>query len=245
MLTVSPLAQETIDQYNNEGWCLLGRVMDDDTIGRLREEEAKFRNRPLHYDDPNPAPPTLFRSQMTAYSAPVRDFGLHGAHLPLLQQIPGPDLAWIYTQFVTKFPDANLGKSGFPWHQDNGYAKVLPENNMTLWIPLDDVDLYNGCVWVVPGSHRGGILPHGQKSADSWHLEVAVEGDGVPAILKAGEAVAFTGLTLHRSKLNHSDKPRRTFFMQYVDANETIGNDDLPVVDKPITPAVHGVSQSE
>jgi hypothetical protein len=74
----TPLSQATIDQYNQEGWCLLGRVMDDETIEKLRAEEAKFRNRPLHYDDPNPNPPTLFRSQMTAYSAPVRDFGLNG-----------------------------------------------------------------------------------------------------------------------------------------------------------------------
>jgi len=39
----------------------------------------------------------------------------------------------------------------------------------------------------------------------------------MPAILKAGEAVAFTGLTLHRSKLNHTDQPRRAFFFEYCD----------------------------
>jgi hypothetical protein len=139
MIEATPLTEAAIAQYNEEGWCLLGRVMDDETIETLRAEEAKFRNRPLHYDDPNPNPPTLFRSQMTAYSAPVRDFGLHGPHIPLVQQVLGQNLAWIYTQFVTKFPDANLGKSEFPWHQDNGYAKVLPENNMTIWIALDDV----------------------------------------------------------------------------------------------------------
>jgi ectoine hydroxylase-related dioxygenase (phytanoyl-CoA dioxygenase family) len=177
---------------------------------------------------------------MTAYSAPVRDFGLNGPHIPLVQQVLGPNLAWIYTQFVTKFPDADLGKSEFPWHQDNGYSKVLPENNMTIWIPLDDVDVHNGCVWLVPRSHLNGILPHGRKSADSWHLEVPVDGDGIPAILKAGEAVAFTGLTLHRSKLNHSDKARRAFFMQYVDANGTSGDNNVPIVDKPMVYVVSG-----
>jgi len=125
---------------------MLGKLMDDETIARLREEELKFRARPLHYDDPKPNPPTLFRSQMSAYSEPVRNFGLNGPHLPLVEQVLGQNLAWIYTQFVTKFPDANLGKSEFPWHQDNGYSKVLPENNMTIWIPLDDVNEENGCV---------------------------------------------------------------------------------------------------
>jgi hypothetical protein len=43
-------------------------------------------------------------------------------------------------------------------------------------------------------------------------LKVTVEGEGVPAILRAGEAVVFTGLTLHRSKFNRTDKPRRALF---------------------------------
>ena len=67
-----------------------------------------------------------------------------------------------------------------------------------------------------------------------------LEGDGIPLILKAGEGVAFTGLTLHRSKLNLTDAPRRAFFMQYVDANGTVGNDNVPVVDKPMTYVVSG-----
>jgi ectoine hydroxylase-related dioxygenase (phytanoyl-CoA dioxygenase family) len=67
-----------------------------------------------------------------------------------------------------------------------------------------------------------------------------VDGDGIPAILKAGEAVAFTGLTLHRSKLNHSDKARRAFFMQYVDANGTSGDNNVPIVDKPMVYVVSG-----
>lgn len=240
MLKPTPLTPDQIKQYNEEGWCFLGKVMDDATIEALQAEELKFRNRPLYYDNPTPNPPTLFRSQMSAYSAPVREFGMNGPHLPLVEQVLGPNLSWIYTQFVTKFPDANLGKSEFPWHQDNGYAIIEPANNMTIWIPLDDVNERNGCVWVSPRSHLGGVLPHQKKSADNWHLEVKVEGDGVPAILKAGEGVAFTGLTLHRSKLNHTDKPRRAFFMQYVDANGTCGEERTPIVDKPLSYVVRG-----
>jgi phytanoyl-CoA hydroxylase len=95
---------------------------------------------------------------------------------------------------------------------------IEPATNLTVWVALDDVDESNGCVWVLPGSHKGGLLDHSQKSADNWHLTVPVEGDGIPAILQAGEAVAFSGLTLHRSKLNHTDRPRRGFFMEYSDA---------------------------
>ena len=81
MLTPTPLTQDQIKQYNEEGWCLLGKVMSDETIETLRGEELKFRDRPLYHDDPRPNPPTLFRSQMSAYSAPVREYGMNGPHL--------------------------------------------------------------------------------------------------------------------------------------------------------------------
>ena len=111
-----------------------------------------------------------------------------------------------------------------------------PATNVTIWFALDDVDERNGCVWVQPGSHRHGLLDHKTRSADSWHLTVPVEGDGIPARLKAGEAVAFTGLTLHRSKLNHTDRPRRAFFIEYADAAAKYfraGETPRPVIDSP------------
>lgn len=66
-----------------------------------------------------------------------------------------------------------------------------------------------------------------------WRMEVKVEGDGVPAIMRAGEAIAFTGLTLHRSKLNLTDKPRRAFFMEYCTAPAHFSKDGAPVFHSP------------
>ena len=60
-----------------------------------------------------------------------------------------------------------------------------------------------------------------------------VEGDGVPAILRAGEAVVFTGLTLHRSKFNRTDKPRRALFLEYADLRGTVGVGGPSVVQMP------------
>ena len=90
-----------------------------------------------------------------------------------------------------------------------------------------------------------GLLDHKRKSEDSWHLAVPVEGDGIPAILKAGEAVAFTGLTLHRSKLNHTQTPRRAFFMEYAAAFAKYsrnGEPGRPVVDNSNTWIVSGAA---
>ena len=42
----------------------------------------------------------------------------------------------------------------FPWHQDNGYTFIEPQQYLTLWIPLVDVDEENGCPWIAPGMHK-------------------------------------------------------------------------------------------
>ena len=73
-------------------------------------------------------------------------------------------------------------------------------------------------MWVILGSHRRGLLPHRVAGLDNWYLEVDVEGEGDPAELKAGEAIMFSGLTLHRSLLNRSGSPRRSFFVESADA---------------------------
>ena len=206
------LSDEQLAHYQDQGYVLLGRVMDDATIDMLRHEEKRLR--PANIGEQL----TLFTSQVCNYSEPVREFCTRGPHLSLVEQLVGPNLVFWFNQFVTKFPDANSGKSEFPWHQDNGYAAVEPATNVTIWFALDDTDEHNGCVWVLPESHRQGLLEHKAVSTESWQLTLPVTGDGVPARLKAGEAIAFTGLTLHRSKLNYSDRSRRGFFTEYADA---------------------------
>ncbi len=209
------LSDSQVRQFRDEGYTLLGRVLSDSDLDDLRREEARFReNAKIPESQKNQ---TLFFNQVCPYSEAVRRIGTTGAHLDAMKQLIGSNLMLWFTQFVTKMPDGNSGKSEFPWHQDNGYVAIEPATNVTLWIALDDVNTENGCVWVLPRSHLKGLLDHKKKSADSWFLELKVEGDGTPAIMKAGEAVAFTGLTLHRSKLNHSEKVRRAFFFEYCD----------------------------
>jgi len=214
-LPVTHLPAQAIAQYRDDGWCLLGRIIDDATIAAIRSEEQRFRGFEMEYDQDVPGAKTLFRSQVHPFSAIVREVVTNGPHLSMIQDLLGPDLVFTYTQFVTKFPDGDSRRSDFPWHQDHGYGGVPTADQTTVWVALDDVDERNGCVYVMPGSHRQGLLPHTKVREDSWHMEVPVAGDGIPALLKAGEAVAFTGLTLHRSLLNHTDRPRRGFFMQY------------------------------
>ena len=216
------------ETFHCDGWCRLGRVIDDAMLDALRREEARFR-----HAEPVVANTTIFRSQLADHSKIVRAAIRAPDLVAIAQRLIGPNVAHWFNQFVTKFSDGGTSRSHFPWHQDNGYAAILPATNVTIWIALDDVDERNGCVWILPRSHLDGLRPHGRASGDSWLLAVAVEGDGVPAPLRAGEAVAFSGLTLHRSKTNDTAAPRRAFFIEYVDAAASYRVDDRPV--KPVT----------
>ncbi len=95
----------------------------------------------------------------------------------------GPDVRLYWDQSVYKKSDK---PQEFPWHQDNGYTFIEPQQYLTFWIPLVDVDVENGCPWIAPGLHKLGTLDHwvtpiGLKCLDE------VE-DAVPAPAKRGDA---------------------------------------------------------
>ena len=101
----------------------------------------------------------------------------------------------------------------FPWHQDNGYTFVEPQQYLTLWIPLVDVDETNGCPWIAPGLHRLGTLDHWQAEAGRVCLEQAEDAVAAPA--KAGDIVVFSSLAPHRTGPNLSDAVRKAYILQY------------------------------
>jgi len=215
-------------EYRERGFTRLGRILDEATLEAIRREEERLR---LLLFGPVPSGPrTVFMSQVCHISEPARLLCTGGPQIDAGVRLVGPDLCLWYNQFVTKLPDAGTQSSAFPWHQDNGYVPPEPQDNMTVWVALDDVDEQNGCIYVKPGSHRLGLLPHRRFSADVWHLQVDAPGPEEAVPMRAGEAIAFTGLTVHCSKLNLTDKPRRAFFMEYSRADAYLPSLGVPVI---------------
>ena len=92
-----------------------------------------------------------------------------------------------------------------PWHQDSGYFGTVSETSLipTAWIPLVPVDETNGCLQVVAGSHRLGVVDHRTEAREGRFLEVLDElvDDSriVTCPMEPGDALVFHNLTLHRS----------------------------------------------
>ncbi len=128
----------------------------------------------------------------------------------LCADLVGPDVRLYWDQAVYKKPHA---ESSFPWHQDNGYAFVEPQQYLTCWIALTDADEDNGCPWVVPGIHRRGTLAH-------WTTEVGLvcledPPDTVPVPVRRGGIVVFSSLTPHCTGPNVTDQVRKAYIVQY------------------------------
>ena len=119
------------------------------------------------------------------------------------------------------------GKPGQSWHQDEDYIPTRDRSLIGAWIALDDATTENGCLWIIPGSHKPGILWdqqwHGDKRFDCMLESVGFpydDADSVPVEVKAGSVVFFNGYTLHRSFPNRAQTGyRRALVNHYMSAH--------------------------
>ena len=107
------------------------------------------------------------------------------------------------------------GEKQFPWHQDDGYTPVTPSPYLTLWIALNDATIENGCIWVRPGSHKGGLAPHEPTSLGLACHALDDPDQGIPVPIPAGSVIAFWSLTMHKSTANVSKNTRKAYIVQY------------------------------
>jgi hypothetical protein len=228
----SRLDPSEVEQYRSRGYVVLGPVLAPDEIDALRAEEERFRL-PVGYGAANNQNLRV-NIQLCHRSLPIRRFCTTGPHIQLLQQLTGPDLCLTHQQFVTKLPDSGEERSDIPWHQDNGYGRLEPMTDVTIWVPLVDTDEQNGCLRVIAGSHEAGLLEHDAAGVNPVLREAAHEGDDVALHLRAGEGVAFSGLTLHASGPNLSGEVRPAFYVRYCDPRATMeGETSRPVLEDP------------
>ena len=107
-----------------------------------------------------------------------------------------------------------------PYHQDQPLGfHVDPPDMVTCWAPMDRATVENGCLWVLPGTHRAGVIPR-----EKW---LEYEGEAVagklsrerPLELEIGDCSFHHGLLLHSSRANSSPERRRGYATHYVSSH--------------------------
>jgi len=158
-----------------------------------------------------------FTTHLVLESALLRDFTQAPLLTDVCADLLGPDVRLYWDQAVYKKQGT---EAPFPWHQDNGYAFVEPQQYLTCWVALTDATEDNGCPWVVPGLHTRGTLAHEYSDIGLVCLRDPVEAVAVPA--RAGSIVMFSSLTPHSTGPNRTDDVRKAYIVQYAPAGAAV-----------------------
>ena len=163
----------------------------------------------------------------------IFDLLSHPRLLEAIESLVGPEI--IGSSVYRIRPKApGYEKGAVPWHQDSGYllGHCDKELIITCWIPLIDADVENGCLYVIPGAHRRGILRHhgGGPSGYLVILDEDLPDDlrQVAVPVPRGGVLFMTNLTPHSSYQNRTDHVRWSIDLRYQNATVPDNVDKLP-----------------
>ena len=206
------------EQWNRDGYFLMEGALDpalvDDQAAEIDPYEEKLTAALMETEDGrigiSRAAEITFTIHLVKKSEKLKAFTTSKLFAELCLDLIGDSACLYWDQAVYKKPETPME---FPWHQDNGYTFVEPQDYLTCWVPLMDTTIQNGCPWVMPGVHRGGTLRHWQTPHG---LECLESGEGAVAVpAKKGDIVVFSSLTPHRTGPNLSDGMRKAYIVQY------------------------------
>jgi len=203
-------------QYDELGYIVFEQLFSDEEMDRIRsiidglDAESEKALQAKGQDFINVAGKINFTANLNFLRPELQSFVADQRFVDITTTILGPDTRLYWDQSVYKRPEAD---KDFPWHQDNGYVPTEPVHYVTCWLALADATVENGCIWVQPGTHKKGFVPH-IKTDLGW---ICYYGDieGEPVELKKGSMVAFHSLLFHRSTPNRSDETRKGYVIQY------------------------------
>ena len=234
-----PITAEQIDHYWTHGYCLVPGLFSEAELEALRvrflgivEGRIEPARDMLVMKDVMVAKGVVSPSTRAEAIAKVQDFHhdevLYGyaTHSPLLDVVErfcGPDIKVIHNMLINKPPNVD---GRHPLHQDLLYFLFRPADRIVAtWTALEPTNRENGCLVVVPGSHRGGeLLEH--ERPDWEHVNFAYLGattvgaDSCRTHLEMtpGETVLFHPLLLHGSGRNRSSNFRRAISAHFASA---------------------------
>ncbi|HIF93905.1 MAG: phytanoyl-CoA dioxygenase family protein [Myxococcales bacterium] len=215
------LDEEQARQYDEQGFLVFEDVFDRETIEALIEEldpierdlekmiEEHFGGKIFitRSGEITFTPHTVLRSPK------AREITRSPFFCDLVHDLLGDDVRLYWDQAVYKKPGtADI----FPWHQDNGYSYVEPQQYLTCWLALTDADEENGCPIVLPGFHREGTWAHETTDLGFDCGANPTEHEAIAAPVRAGSLVAFSSLTPHKTGPNMTmDRIRKTYIIQF------------------------------
>jgi non-haem Fe2+, alpha-ketoglutarate-dependent halogenase len=217
----SRLTDAQQEQFERDGFLFPLRVLDEQEASYFL---AKYNHYTASQREKLATLAAKDRFQVLAETHFVMKWAFDIAHhrriLDAVESLIGPNiLAWS-TAWFTKMPG---DKAFVSWHQDGTYWNLSEPKVVTAWVALTPAIVANGCMRVVPGTHKHSMMPQRETYAPDNVLsrgqEIAVEVDeahAVDLVLKPGEMSLHHLWTVHGSKPNTSTIPRIGLAIRYV-----------------------------
>jgi len=217
------LSPEQVERYRRDGYLLFREpVFEPGKFRRLADHfeqllekwQADPRMRaPEHMDTPHFLDPALF------------EWLFDDQVLDLVEPIIGPDIALFSSHFICK--PAGTGKR-VPWHEDSGYwrGRIDPMEVVTVWLAIDPSTPANGCMQVIPGTHRSGAGGFSEyetvddASGNVFGTEIKRgqydASQAVDCVLEPNQASLHDGRLIHGSAANTGQQRRCGYTMRYM-----------------------------
>jgi len=147
------------------------------------------------------------------HDARLRALAHHPGILTAVERLLGATPHMFQDMALLKPPGGGREK---PWHQDNAFFRMEPGTPIVgVWIALDEATADNGCMRVIPGSHREGPRRHAfLRDLQVCDGEVPIE-RGVAVPLRPGGLLFFDGLMMHGTPANQTTSRRRALQFHY------------------------------
>ena len=226
------LSKQQIEFYNENGYLLVENAVSPAQLARMRDIAYDFIEKSravsvsddvFDLDDGHSAEaPRLTRIKLPHRQHPYFwEVAKSSGITEVLRQLLGPDVLLQTSKLNTKAPG---GGAAVEWHQDWAFYPHTNDRILACGLMLEDVDLANGPLQVIPGSHKGPVLDHNNKDGvfcgaidpddPEFHGDKAVTLTG-----KAGSMTVHHARTLHGSAPNRSDRARLILFYECLAAD--------------------------
>lgn len=224
------LTQEQIDFYHREGYLSVPMITSKDEIYQLQAIYDRLfavkagRDQGDHLDlvttdedDQTPVLPQILNP--AKYAPELADTLFRANARAIAKQLLGEEAIDRADHAILKPPHT---EATTPWHQDEAYWDAAKAYNaLSVWIPLQEATLQNGCMQFVPTTHYQEVLPHHPIGNDPRVIGLEVDDMGkwmtmaVACPLPAGGATFHHARTLHFTGPNLTDQPRRAYIVGY------------------------------
>jgi len=229
------ITTEQIEQYRRSGFVNGGPVLDDQTVVTLQQEVLRVIDDREKATVPQPVRIANLSSDeehpiwqivnIWQASEAFRTLVTHPQIVDMASRLSGAKELRIWHDQIQYKPKELGGR--LHWHQDSPlWGTLQPKDaQITAWVALDDAEADNGCMYMVPGSHRWGnqqaqidTLPEGALLPESFDDHPVYF---VMCPVKKGHVHFHHSLTWHGSGTNHSQRPRRAIALHYMTERTT------------------------